>query len=86
MSESPQQEPEIIHLPRGEKDPGADYSADEREFLAAMQAYKSTRRRPFPTWREVLAVVRSLGWRRVAEPGPLPRPATPKENSSREGK
>jgi len=44
---------------------GADYSDDERLFLVAMERYKRERRRPYPTWREVLQVVRSLGYRKV---------------------
>jgi hypothetical protein len=47
--------------------PGHDYSDDEREFLVAMERYKRERRRPFPTWREVLVVLLSLGYRRVAK-------------------
>jgi hypothetical protein len=54
--------------------PGHDYSDDEREFLVAMERYKRERRRPFPTCREVLAVLLSLGYRRV----PLfPHPPAP---------
>ena len=45
--------------------PGAEYSDDERIFLVAMERYKRERRRPYPTWREVLHVVRSLGYRKV---------------------
>lgn len=52
---------------------GADYSDEERDFFQAMDRYKRTRQRPFPGWREVLAVLKSRGWRRVADPGPLPR-------------
>ena len=40
--------------------------------MKAMDRYKRENRRPFPTWSEVLEVLRSLGYRRVAEPGPLP--------------
>lgn len=54
--------------------PGAEYSAEEIEFLRAMASYQQTQRRPFPTFTEVLNVARSLGWRKVAEPGPLPIP------------
>jgi hypothetical protein len=41
-----------------------DFDADELEFLKAMDRYKRDYRRPFPTWREVLAVVKSLGYER----------------------
>ena len=56
--------------------PGADYTDEERVFLMAMERYKRERRRPYPTWREVLQVVHSLGYRRVAEPRP---PSPPQE-------
>ena len=49
-----------------------DYSEDETEFMKAMDRYKRENRRPFPTWSEVLEVLRSLGYRKVAEPTELP--------------
>ena len=49
-----------------------DYNDDETEFMKAMDRYKRENRRPFPTWSEVLEVLRSLGYRRVAEPTALP--------------
>jgi hypothetical protein len=49
-----------------------DYSDDETEFMKAIDRYKRENRRPFPTWSEVLEVLRSLGYRRVAEPTELP--------------
>src|SRR5262249_62045003 len=49
-----------------------DYSDDETEFMKAMDRYKRENRRPFPTWSEVLEVLHSLGYRRVAEPTELP--------------
>ncbi len=49
-----------------------DYTDDETEFMKAMDRYKRENRRPFPTWSEVLEVLRSLGYRRVAEPTALP--------------
>ena len=42
-----------------------DYSLDEVEFMNAMDTYKRRSGRPFPTWSEVLEVVRSLGYRKV---------------------
>lgn len=35
---------------------------EELEFINAMNAYKQRHDRPFPTWSEVLHVVRSLGY------------------------
>jgi len=40
--------------------------------MKAMDRYKRENRRPFPTWSEVLEVLRSLGYRKVAEPTSLP--------------
>lgn len=39
-----------------------DYSGDEIEFMKAMDDYKRKSGRMFPTWSEVLEVVRSLGY------------------------
>lgn len=49
-----------------------DYTDDEIEFMRAMDQYKRDNRRPFPTWSEVLQVLSALGYRRVADRGPLP--------------
>ncbi len=45
-----------------------DYSDQEIEFMRAMDDYKRKSGRPFPTWSEVLEVLRSLGYRKVADP------------------
>ncbi|MCP4782430.1 MAG: hypothetical protein GY878_02625 [Fuerstiella sp.] len=45
-----------------------DYSGSEVEFMRAMDNYKRKSGRPFPTWSEVLEVLISLGYRKVAEP------------------
>ena len=36
--------------------------ADEMEFINAVNAYKQRYSKPFPTWSEVLHVLRSLGY------------------------
>ena len=56
-----------------------DYNEDEIEFMKAMDQYKRDNRRPFPTWSEVLEVLRALGYRKVAQPTALPglSPANP---------
>ena len=43
-----------------------DYAADEIEFMQAIERYKRASGRMFPTCSEVLEVVRSLGYVRVA--------------------
>ena len=55
---------------RGKIDPTTcerDYGADEVEFMKAMDDYKRRSGRMFPTWSEVLEVLRDLGYRKVAE-------------------
>jgi hypothetical protein len=42
-----------------------DYSMAELEFMQAMQAYKVSSGRMFPTWSEVLEVLRALGYEKV---------------------
>ena len=49
-----------------------DYSEEEITFMKAMDQYKRANRRPFPTWSEVLEVLRSLGYRKTEEPTALP--------------
>ena len=46
-----------------------DYSTAELEFMQAMQEYKQKSGRMFPTWSEVLEVLRDLGYRKP--PGEL---------------
>lgn len=49
-----------------------DYNDDEIGFMRAMDQYKRDNRRPFPTWSEVLEVLRALGYRKVAQPSLMP--------------
>jgi hypothetical protein len=46
-------------------------SDEQFEFLMAIDEYKRANSRPFPTWTEVLEIIRALGYRRVAEPQAL---------------
>ncbi|WP_339730034.1 hypothetical protein [uncultured Gimesia sp.] len=45
-----------------------DYSDHEVDFMKAMDDYKRRSGRQFPTWSEVLEVLHSMGYRKVAEP------------------
>jgi hypothetical protein len=45
-----------------------DYQPDEVEFMKAIDDYKRRSGRQFPTWSEVLEVLRDLGYRKVAAP------------------
>jgi hypothetical protein len=49
-----------------------DYSSSEMEFMQAMHEYKNSSGRMFPTWSEVLEVLRSLGYEK---PGRTAGPA-----------
>lgn len=42
-----------------------DYSSQELEFMEAMQEFKITSGRTFPTWCETLRVLSSLGYRQT---------------------
>ena len=44
-----------------------DLIAAEQEFIRAMQDYKEKSGRMFPTWSEVLEVLRGLGYRKAAD-------------------
>ncbi len=48
-----------------------DYSDNEIEFMRSMDDYKRKSGRPFPTWSEVLEVLMSLGYRKVADPSTM---------------
>mgnify|MGYP001593996143 CR=1 FL=1 len=49
------------------------YTDEERDFLRALTAYKQDNHRPFPTIGELLAILKALGYRRVAERSVMPR-------------
>ncbi len=42
-----------------------EYSRAEREFMQAMQDYKHSSGRMFPTWSEILEVLRDLGYEKT---------------------
>jgi hypothetical protein len=45
--------------------PGSSFTPDEIEFMLAMERYRRKHGRRFPTCHEVLAVLLSLGYRKV---------------------
>lgn len=57
---------------------GTHYSEEDIEFMLAMDRFKRERQIRFPTWQEVLNVLRSLGWRKIA---PLADPERVKVSS-----
>ncbi len=42
----------------------AEVDADALEFIEAIDRFKREHGRPFPSWSEVLMVLRELGYRR----------------------
>lgn len=57
-----------------------DYTADEIEFMNALEQYKRTSGRMFPTCSEILEVIRKLGYEKRPTPvvqDPLALPAIP---------
>jgi hypothetical protein len=57
-------------------------SDEQFEFLMAIDEYKSKNTRPFPTWTEVLEVIKALGYRKVAEPQSLEELDSSKQRES----
>ena len=55
-----------------------EYGDEETEFMLAMDQYKRANRRPFPTWSEVLEVLKALGYRKVDAPKAIPGLPIPK--------
>ncbi|MHC4561185.1 MAG: hypothetical protein ACYS8X_00250 [Planctomycetota bacterium] len=48
-----------------------EMTEEQWEFLRAISEYKEVNKRPFPTWSEVLDVLKAMGYRRVAEPSDI---------------
>jgi len=48
-----------------------EMSQEQFEFLMAIDEYKRKNTRPFPTWTEVLELIKALGYRKVADPQSL---------------
>lgn len=56
-------------------------SDEQFEFIMAIDEYKRNNSRPFPTWTEVLEVIKALGYRKVAEMQPLEEHQTEPEEA-----
>jgi hypothetical protein len=48
-----------------------EMTEEQFEFLMAIDQYKRANQRPFPSWTEVLEVIKAIGYRKVAEAQPL---------------
>lgn len=51
-----------------------DYTEEEIEFMQAMDAYKRSSGRMFPTCSEILEVLRDLGYQKVVPTTPVAEP------------
>lgn len=51
--------------PRSSPPPEVELDADTLEFIAAIERYRKVQSRPFPSWSEVLHVLRQLGYRKA---------------------
>ena len=45
-----------------------EMTEEQFEFVRAIDEYKRINKRPFPTWTEVLDVIKAIGYRKVADP------------------
>jgi len=60
--------PGIRRSPERKAAEEGEMTDEQFEFLLTIDRYKRENRRPFPTWTEVLDVIKAMGYRRVAEP------------------
>jgi hypothetical protein len=60
-----------------------DYNLAELEFMKAMQEYKLSSGRMFPTWSEILEVLQNLGYEKMASEE-LAAPATSRPDAGRD--
>lgn len=44
-----------------------EMSAEQFEFVMAIETYKRVNRRLYPTWTEILEIINQLGYRKVAK-------------------
>ena len=44
---------------------------EQFDFVMAIDRYKRENTRPFPTWTEILEVIKAMGYRKIAEPQSL---------------
>ncbi len=49
---------------QGSPDAPCELSSEVMEFISAIDDYKRSNRRPFPSWSEVFKIVKALGYNR----------------------
>ncbi len=45
-----------------------EMTPEQFDFIMAVNEYKRVNNRPFPSWTEVLDIIKAIGYRKVAEP------------------
>ena len=65
---------------------GSQMTSEEIEFLLAVAGYQKRFGRRYPTWLEVLHILRCLGYRKVAEPVTIEQPLPPKDDNGVPGR
>ena len=60
--------PGIRRSPERKSAEEGEMNDEQFDFLLAIDRYKRENKKPFPTWTEVLDVIKAMGYRKVAEP------------------
>jgi hypothetical protein len=60
--------PGIRRSPERKAAEEGEMNDEQFDFLLTIDRYKRENKKPFPTWTEVLDVIKAMGYRKVAEP------------------
>ncbi|MCF7956096.1 MAG: hypothetical protein K9M75_09865 [Phycisphaerae bacterium] len=60
--------PGIRRSPERKAAEEGEMNDEQFEFLLTIDRYKRENKKPFPTWTEVLDVIKAMGYRKVADP------------------
>ena len=53
------------------KGPETEVTTEVLDFIKTLDEFKKVKNRPFPTWSEVLEVLKCMGYRQVDDPQPV---------------
>ncbi len=45
-----------------------EMTEEQFDFILAIEEYKKVNNRPFPSWTEILDIIKAIGYRKVADP------------------
>jgi len=60
--------PGIRRSPERKAAEEGEMTDEQFDFLLTIDRYKRDNKKPFPTWTEVLDIIKAMGYRKVAEP------------------